>query len=111
MTLISEMKSLMEATAQNSESTNHDNSKKVCFKMQLVFKKMSNPAKQFQFCIKNIALSDLLSCNFVASLSIVGSFLFAGSEVYLKSVNCCIHIGKMQCLFTLEWRVRSSLSS
>ena len=75
-TLISEMKSLMEANSQSSESNNDDDNKQDFFEVQLVFRRMNNPVKQFQFHIKNIALSDFLSCNFVANLSIVGSFLF-----------------------------------
>ena len=71
-TLISEMKSLVVANSQSSESNNGDDSKQDFFKVQLVFKRMSNPVKRFQFCIKNIALSDLFSCNFVENLSIVG---------------------------------------
>ena len=75
-TLISEMKSLMKANSQSSESNNDDYNEQDFFKMQLVFKRISNPVKRFQFYIENIVLSDLLSLGFVANLSIAGSFLF-----------------------------------
>ena len=75
-TLISEMKSLMKANSQSSENNNDDYNEQDFFKMQLVFKRMSNPVKRFQFYIKNIVLSDLLTRSFVANLSIFGSFLF-----------------------------------
>ena len=75
-TLISEMKSLMVANLQSSESNNDNDNEQDFFKEQLVFKEKSYPVKRFQFYIKNIAFTDLLSRNFVANLSIVGSFLF-----------------------------------
>ena len=53
------MKSWMGANSQSSESNNEGDNEQDFFKMQLVFKKMSNPVKQFQFYIKNIVLSDL----------------------------------------------------
>ena len=93
-TLISEMKSVMEAFSQSSESNNDDYNKQDFFKVQLVFKRMSNPVKRCYFYIKNIALSDLSSRDFVANLSILSAhFYFDGDEAHLKSVNCCIHIG------------------
>ena len=51
-TLISEMKSLMEANLQSSESNNDDDNKQDFFKVQLIFKRMSNPEKRFQFTLK-----------------------------------------------------------
>ena len=93
-TLISEMKSLMEAYSQSSESNNDNHNEQDFVKVQLVFKRMSNPVKRFHFYIKNIALSDLLSRDFVANLSILSAhFYFDGGEAHLKSVICCIHIG------------------
>ena len=44
-TLISEMKSLMEANSQSSESNNEDDNEQDFFKVQLLFKRMSNPMK------------------------------------------------------------------
>ena len=46
-TLIFEIKSLMEANLQSSESNNDDDNKQDYFKMHLVFKKTSNPVKLF----------------------------------------------------------------
>ena len=92
LTLISEVKSLMEANSQSSESNNDDENKHNFFKVLLVFKRMSNPVERFQFYIKNIALSNFLSNDFASNLSIAAHFYFDGSEAHLKSVNCCIHI-------------------
>ena len=71
-TLISETKSLMEANSQNSESNFENDNEQNFFRVQLVLKKISHPVMRIQFYIKNIALFDLLSRNFVANLSIVG---------------------------------------
>ena len=60
-TLISKKESLMEAYSQNGESNNDDDNEQDFFKVQLLFKKISKPIKRFQFCAKNIALSDVLS--------------------------------------------------
>ena len=57
-TLISEMKPLMEANSQSNKSNNEDDNKQDFFKVQLIFKKMRNLVKWFQFYIKNIALFD-----------------------------------------------------
>ena len=45
LTLISEMKSLMEANSQSSECNNEDENEQDFFKVQLIFKRMSNPMK------------------------------------------------------------------
>ena len=75
-TLISEVKSLIGANSQSNESNNEVDNEQDFSKVQLVFRRMSNPVKRFQFYTKNIALSDLLSRTFVANLGIVCSFLF-----------------------------------
>ena len=44
-TLISEMKSLMEANSQSNESNNENDNEQDFFKVQLIFKRMSNSIK------------------------------------------------------------------
>ena len=46
-TLIPEMNSLKEPNSQSSESNNDDHYERDFFKVQLVFKRMSNPVRRF----------------------------------------------------------------